>query len=179
MVPVSSSREEPVGAGHTEVSLPLWRSTPTSDSCTGAGLRGGTGVRVGLPPALPEPPARSRKRYLPGAPGPGSPRPRAQSGRAAGFQLVLQSGRAARSADRRAGSPGAEGGPPATRAGGARRRARGRGPESGPPRPGEARAPAPLSPPRAHPAPSAPRPSASAAPVSRAGLRDARSQRYK
>lgn len=103
-----ASREEPVVAGHTEVSHPLRRSTPTSDSCTGAG-QAGTGVRAGLPPALPEPAARSRKRYLPGAPGPRSPRPRAQ-------RVIAQAAPApravrARSEERRppsGGSPGAE-----------------------------------------------------------------------
>lgn len=123
-----------------------------------------TEVGEGQPPGLPEPPARSSTRYLPGAPGPRSPRPRARSGRAARLQLLLQSGRAAGSADRRVEPRGRGRGRPPP----AGTRSRGRGPESGPRRPGR-RALRPIVAARAHPEPSAPRPSASAAPSARPG----------
>lgn len=119
----------------------------------------GTGVRARLPPALPEPPARSRKRYLPGAPGPRSPRPPgAESGRAGGSSSSCSPGRAARSAYRRAESRGR--GPPSPRG----RGAGGRGPENGQEGARSGPLSPPARPPARNPAPSVPRPSASAAP---------------
>ncbi|MEJ1278155.1 hypothetical protein NN561_009074 [Cricetulus griseus] len=133
----------------------------------------GTGVREGLPlPTLPEPPQPGlRIRYLAGAPGPRSPRPREQSGRAAGSSSSCSPGaqQGARTAEL---SPRAEARHPR---GGAEPRA---GAGERPTEASEARAPAHCRRPRAPRAlgPAAKRVSG---PVSRAGLRDARSQRYK
>nr|XP_021507043.1 collagen alpha-1(I) chain-like [Meriones unguiculatus] len=135
----------------------------------------GTGVREGLPPALPESPARSSIRYLPGAPGPRSPRPRARSGRTAAFS-------SSRGPGARRGVPG-PGPVPTTTTTTAGARSQGLGAGERPSAAaaaaaGEARAPAHCRWPRAPRAlgPAAKRVSG---PVSPAGLRDARSRRYK
>lgn len=124
----------------------------------------GTEVGEGPPPGLPAPQPGPVHVTCPALPAPGRRVPRARSGRAARLQLLLLSGRAAGSADRRAEPRGQGRDRPPPRG----RGAEGGGPKSGPRRPGR-RALRPIVAARAHPAPSAPRPSASAAPSARPG----------
>lgn len=152
-----ASREEPVVAGPTEVSLPLRRSTPTSDSCTGAGHGGdrSPGRAAPGPPRAPSPvqetlPAQRSRPQVAASPG------RREWSRRR-LQLLVQS--RARSEERRppSGVPGPRSAIPA----GTRGREAGAGE-----RPGRRalRSIVAARPPARNPAPSVPRPSASAAP---------------
>lgn len=164
-----ASREEPVVAGPTEVSLPLRRSTPTSDSCTGAGHGGdrSPGRAAPGPPQNPSPvqetlPARRSRPQVAASPG------RREWSRRR-LQLLVQS--RARSEERRppSGVPGPKSAIPAGT------RGRGAGAEE---RPGR-RALRSIVAARAQPRALGPAAKRVSGPVSRAGLRDARSQRYK